>query len=377
MHRSAFRRIPLGWRLIARDWARFLITVAGAGVALALILFLVGVYEGVKSESNGYVQSRPVSAWVAQRGTNNLVRGTSFLGGGVTKKLQDIGAVGGVAPLLRLITTLQVNGRPYTGFVCGIEPGLPATMPVVVEGNAAISPGEMLVDRAFARRTRLSVGDSVSVQDKTFRVAGFTSGTNAVITQFMFVSLADAQKLLPAGLQQIVSYVLVTAKPGVTPQAVVTDIRGKAPELEVFTAAQFAQNNLDELRNGLLPILATISIFGGVVGAAVLTLLLYSLILERRDDYALLKALGVGRGYLRRLVLQQCLLAVGWGLLFGVVICVAAQPLIGSLVPVLVLSISWRAAALIGFAALIMGALGAWLPLVRLERIYPAEVFRA
>jgi putative ABC transport system permease protein len=109
----------------------------------------------------------------------------------------------------------------------------------------------------------------------------------------------------------------------------------------------------------------------------VLTLLLYSLILERREDYALLKALGVGRGYLRRLVLQQCLVAVAWGLIIGFAICIFARPVITGLVPMLVLTISWRAALVIGAAALVMGAIGAWLPLVRLERIYPAEVFRA
>jgi len=32
---------------------------------------------------------------------------------------------------------------------------------------------------------------------------------------------------------------------------------------------------------------------------------------------------------------------------------------------------------LIGLAALVMDLLGAWLPLGRLEQIYPGEVFRA
>jgi putative ABC transport system permease protein len=374
---TLFRQVPLGWRLIARDWVRFFITVAGAGMSLALMLFLVGAYEGVKTESNGYVQSRPVSGWVAQRGTNNLVRGTSFLGGAIRQKILEGSSIQSAAPFLRLVTTVQIRGTTYTGFVCGIEPGAAATKPQMVAGNGNLKMGEIIVDRAFAKRTNLAIGDTVSVHDHDFRVAGLTTGTNAVITQFMFVGLGDAQKLLPMGFQGIVSYFLVTGKPGVPADDVVRDLRTRLPDLNAFTSTEFAHNNLEELRNGLLPILATIAIFGGVVGATVLTLLLYSLILERREDYALLKALGVNRGYLRRLVLQQCLVAVTWGLIFGLVTVLAARPLLDRFVPVLVLSISWQAGAQIAIAALAMGALGAWLPLMRLEQIYPAEVFRA
>jgi putative ABC transport system permease protein len=131
------------------------------------------------------------------------------------------------------------------------------------------------------------------------------------------------------------------------------------------------------MRTGLLPILATVALFGGVVGTALLTLLLYGAILERREDYALLKAIGASRGLLWRLVLRQALVAVALGFLFGVLAYLAAQPLVALLVPVLSVSLSLSACAIIAGASLAMGALGAWLPLSRLERIYPAEVFRA
>ena len=99
--------------------------------------------------------------------------------------------------------------------------------------------------------------------------------------------------------------------------ALAADLRERAPSLNVFTADEFAGNNLDEMRTGLLPILATVAIFGGAVGAAVLTLLLYGSILERREDYALLKAIGASRSFLMRLVFRQCLTAVIWGFGFG------------------------------------------------------------
>lgn len=376
-HFMGLRRVPLGWRIVSRDWIRFFVTVSGSGVALSLMLFLVGVYGGVKNESNGYVESRPIDVWVAQSNTTNLIRSTSFLDLYWHDTLLESPSVGSVASLLRLITNLTINGKVYTAFVCGIEPGLPATRPTITHGSGDLAPGEIVVDRAFAKRTGITVGDMLLVQEEPFRVAGISTGTNAVITQFTFISMADAQGLLPKAFRHIVSFLLITAKPGVSTAALAADLRERAPSLNVFTADQFAGNNLEEMRTGLLPILATVAIFGGVVGAAVLTLLLYGSILERREDYALLKAIGASRAFLMRLVFRQCLTAVTWGFGFALLTYALMKPVLMHFVPILTISLSWRAGTLIGLAAIVMGLLSAWLPLSRLERIYPGEVFRA
>ena len=374
---AGIRRVPLGWRMVSGDWIRFVVTVSGVGVALSLMLFLAGVYGGVKAESNGYVSSRPVDVWVAQSNSTNLIRSTSFLDLYWLDTLRESPSVGSIAPLLRLITTLTIRGTVYTQFVCGIEPGVPATRPTMVIGSGSLGPGEMLVDLAFARRAGLQVGDTVLVQERPFRVAGISTGTNAVVTQFTFISMADARALLPKALREIASFLLVSARPGVSTAALVAELRELAPSLNVFTADEFTRNNLDEMRTGMLPILGTVALFGGAVGVAVLTLLLYGSMLERREDYALLKAIGASRPFLRLLVFRQCLAAVIWGYGVGLLIYAVMKPVLVRVVPILTISLSWPDAALIGLAAIVMGLLGAWLPLGRLEQIYPGEVFRA
>lgn len=369
--------MPLGWRLISRDWVRFAVTVSGTAAALSLMLFLVGVYDGVKNESNDYVASRPVAAWVAQGSTTNLIRGTSFLNEGWHDMIMTSPVVESAAPLLRVVVPVSVRGTLHTVFICAVDPDAPATRPSLVEGRADLRAGEMVIDRAFGRHVGLGIGGVVTLQHHDFWVVGLSAGTNAVLTQFTFIRLADAQELLPAGLQHIVSFYLVAGRPGLSPDAVVADLRERIPELSVFSAKDFAQNNLDELRSSLLPILFTVAAFGVAIGVTVLTLLLYSAVLERREDYALLKALGTSRRHLRRLVFAQCLFTVAWGFLVGVGLCGIVRPLLGWAVPVLVLSFSARAAGLIALVALAMGAVGAWLPMSKLERIYPAEVFRA
>jgi putative ABC transport system permease protein len=110
---------------------------------------------------------------------------------------------------------------------------------------------------------------------------------------------------------------------------------------------------------------------------AVLTLLLYGSILERREDYALLKAIGAPSGVVTGLIVRQSLVAVGSGLVLALVGYIACAPLALRLVPALVLSLSPQTFVIVAAAALLMGLVGAVLPLRRVNRIYPAEAFRA
>lgn len=367
--------VPLAWRLIVHDRMRFGVTSLGIGVAVMLTLFLLGLYAGVRTECNGYVASRVVDAWVAQDNTTNLIRSASFLRASRADSLRKVPGVIEVSAVLRLITTLDVRGHPTTAFVIGIEPGSTAGRPTVIAGSDTPGRGGMIMDQALARRLGLGIGDSLSVQGRPFRVQGLSIGTNAVITQFTFITLTEARDLL--GLQEVTSFLLVRAAPGTDSAALVKGLRASGPGTNVFTAAAFTDNNLAEMRTGLLPILATVAFFGAVVGMAVLTLLLYGSILERREDYALLKAIGAPSGVVTGLIVRQSLVAVGSGLVLALVGYLACAPLALRLVPALVLSLSPLTFVIVAAAALLMGLVGAVLPLRRVNRIYPAEAFRA
>ena len=369
------RRVPLGWRMISQDRVRLLITAAGVGFAVVLILFLCGVYEGVKTESNGYVAQRTVDVWVTQNNSTNLIRSTSFLRAARGMAIKRVRGVRSITSILRLITTVTIGGRTATTFILGIDTGSTIALPAVVAGSAELHHGDIILDRAFARVHHVRVGESLQVQGKPYRISGLSEGTNAVITQFAFVSLGDAQDLL--GFQNIVSFFLLTADSGVGRATLARRIHATLPTLNAFTAEQFSENNLDEIRTGLLPVLGTIAVFGGVVGTAVLTLLLYGTVLEKRDDYALLKAIGASQTFLRRLLFRQSLAGVACGMVFGALAYAACGPLATWLVPQLALSLSWPLVAGVGAASLVMGAAGAWLPIRKLSRVFPAEVFRA
>lgn len=367
--------VPLARRMIMHDRMRFGITIAGVGVAVVLMLFLLALYDGVRTESNGYVAGRPVDAWVAQGNTTNFIKSSSFLPAQVADTLRAVPGVAEVSPLLRLITLLEIGPRRTTAIVVGIEPHSLAGRPVVVAGSDRLEPGGMILDQALARRFGVRLGDSLHAQGHTFKVTGLSRGTNAVLTQLAFITRNDATELL--GLPGVTSFLLVRSMAGVPQSVLMQRLRESTRGMSVLTQEEFAANNMDELSGGLFPILATVAVLGGIVAATVLALLLYGSVLERREDYALLKAIGASERVLAFLIVRQSLAAVGGGLVFGVFAYYACAPLILRIVPEMLLALSVRALVMVAAGAVVTGMLGALWPLRRISRIHPAEVFRA
>lgn len=369
------RGVPLARRLIVFDRLRFAITIAGIGVSVVLVLFLIALHDGIRRESNGYFERRPIDAWVAQDNTNNFIKSSSFVPMLARLAFDSVPGVAEVTPLVRLITTMDLPTAPVSVIVLGIDATSSAGVPDVSDGRAAPARGELVLDGALARRHHLAIGDSVTVQGRHFRIIGISHGTNSVLTQFAFISLADAHDLL--GVPQLASFFLVRAKAGVTADTLAAHLNGRFPRTRAFTRDAFATSNLHELQEGLIPILITVAVIGGTVALIVLTLLLSGAILEQRETYAVLKALGASSGTLTRVVVAQSLVAVLGGVLCGLALYALCAPLVLRLVPVLALALRPQAAMAVSAAAVVVGLIGALVPLWRVARIHPAELFRA
>ncbi len=367
--------VPLARRMIAHDRLRVGITVAGVGAAVILMLFLLALYDGVRSESNGYVTGRPVDAWVAQGNTTNFIKSQSLIPLRLADTLRTVSGVAEVSPLLRLITVFEVGSSRISAIVVGFDSHSLAGRPTVVAGSDRLERGGIILDQVLARRFGIGIGDSLRAEERTFHVTGLSRGTNILLTQLAFITQEDAGELL--GFPGVTSFLLVRGAPGVVGSVLVQRLSERLPRMAVLSQEEFAANNMEELRGGLLPILATVAVLGGLDAVAMLALMLYGSVLERREDYAVLKAIGASERVLAILVVRQSLAAVGGGLVFGVVSYYASAPVVLRIVPEMLLALSLPALIAVAAGALVTGLLGALWPLRRISRIHPAEVFRA
>lgn len=373
--------IPVARRLLFRNRGAATVTVFGVAATVSLLLFLFAVHEGVKDGSTRYVRTADVDIWVSQKNSDNILKSSSFLPAATAQRIAAIEGVGGASPLLRVITKGEIGGkRTSTLFVLAFDPatrlGAPRT---VVEGTSELRPRELVLDRSFARKYDLGVGGALDIQGKRFRVAGISEGTNPLVSQFAFARLDDASTLL--GLRDVASFIVVRVKDARSAEArerslVAKRIRAAFSDLAVHESPDFVRFHEDEMNSGVLPVFFSAAVFAAAVGALLVALMLYQSILERREDYATLKAIGAGQRYLLRLVMSQALLVTAIGCIAGAAVTALVTPLILQAVPAL--AIRFTAVLLWVFpGALAIGTVAAIVPVRLLRRIYPAEVFRA
>lgn len=369
------RGVPLVRRLVLDEAGRFLLTIAGVAMAVVLLCGVLALDSGVRREANSWVAERPISAWVAQGRTTNFIKASSFLPATTLDRVRAVPGVAEATPLLRLITELTHDDHRVTAIIIGLDHASTAGRPAVTAGTGDPGRDGIVLDRALAHRLRARVGDTIRLEDHPLRVTGLARGTNAVLTQYAFIDLAQAEHLLP--FPGIISYLLVRGDPALRPDTLASRLRAAAPELSVLTQQDFAAYNVEELRGGIVPILVAVAILGSVVAAMVLALLLYGAVLERREDYALLKALGAPTQALVRVVVGQALAAVGGGLLSGFVLFRALEALAARVAPAVPLHLPMPLGGVVVLGALVVGLAASLIPLARVARIHPAEVFRA
>ncbi|HYI12535.1 MAG TPA: ABC transporter permease [Thermoanaerobaculia bacterium] len=366
--------IPVARRLLFANRGGLLVTVAGVGATVALLLFLFMVHDGVRDGSTGYVRTADVDLWIGQKNSDNILKSSSYLPAAVAERVRRVEGVRDAAPLVRVFSKADIDGRrSSTLFILGFDPvtrlGEPKT---VVQGTTILRPGDLILDRSFALTYKLALGDRLDIQGRRFRVAGISKNTNPLVSQFAFLRLDDASALL--GLEGTASFIVVRVSGNRA--AVAARLRQELPELSVYEADEFLRHHVEEMESGILPVFASAAVFGAVVCGFIVALMLYNSILQRREEYATLKALGASQRYLLRLVAGQALLVTTLGCAAGAALAGIVTPLLLRFVPSL--AISWNPLLFLVLpAALLVGAVSAAVPVRMLRRIYPAEVFRA
>lgn len=367
--------VPIARRILLKQKSKLIITVSGIGFSIMLMLFITGIHEGVKAGVTGYVANSPAQIWLCQKNSTNLLRSSSFLNESIIGDVKNIDGVKNVDRILRIITTAQIHDKPVTLFLFGFRSESRLGSPKMIEGSSKIKNGEIILDRSFAFKNRLELGDSIKIQDRDFRVAGFCTETNAIVAQFSFTTLHDAQNLI--GFPNIISFVLAEPENNISDLKLMEILKEKFDFLSIYTKKEFIKNNLEEMQTGVLPILWAIGIFAAISGAAVISLMLYGSILEKRDEYALLKAIGTSQSQLLLIVGKQSVFIAIIGYVLGLLLYIIISPVIVKIFPELYVSLTWQAALMVLVASQVIGVLGAIIPINKLYGIYPAEVFRA
>jgi putative ABC transport system permease protein len=235
-----------------------------------------------------------------------------------------------------------------------------------LSGGTFTGPDDVIADDLAAQGRKLTVGGTVSLMNRTFRVCGIVlHGKGARF----FVPIETAQGI--AGAQKRVSMIYVRST-GNT-EALRASLVRLLPGYRIRSMSEYMSLMTSSSLPELKPFLRSFIGLGIVISFLVILLTMYTMVLERRREIGILKALGSSRLEICWLIVAEALLLVVLGVAFGLIGTYTTTAVLHHTSPTLQIEITadWIVRAIL---VAIGGALaGAAYPALRAARSDPIE----
>jgi putative ABC transport system permease protein len=399
----------LAVRDVRYNLGRFLLTAVGLGLLLMIVMGMGGIYEGIVADATLLVDELDADLWIVQRNTRGPFAELSRVSSNIEDRAR---AVPGVADARRFVThTIQreYRDRPLRMAIVGLAWPVDRGewLPLIAGRSLAQGHYEIVADQTLG----LAVGDRLELGKDEYRVVGVTRnmlGTGGDGLAFMtvadsqavqFDAVGEATRLERAGRRDraeqrdigltqpglleradqpasaipalgppMVSAILVRLTSGTDVASVRSTMEGWA-DVTVFTADEqrdlLLRGPVDRARRqiGLFRVLLV------AISAIVMSLILYTMTLDKLHDIALLKMMGARDRMILGLVLQEAFLLGGIAYVLAFFLGERVYPFFPRRVIVTNDMLMWLAFAV---AALCVAgsALGIW----KAMRVQPNEV---
>lgn len=344
---------------------RTVLTVLAVAVEVMMIVMMVGVSEGLLRESQR--RTRGVGADVLIRPE---ISGATITGADISDKLPGMLRERFPQVTHALGATVFTPGNLQT--ITGVDwSGLAAMAGgiAVFEGRPYGSPYEAMVDEVYARQEQVGVGDSIQLMSRDFQVVGIVETGKMSRVFIPLETMRDLQ-----GWQGRFSQVYLKLSPAADARALIAELRALLPNRSVISVEDFLALTATSVRQMSSQFVNVIISIAVAIGLIVVTLAMYTAVLERTREIGILKAMGASKALIGGVVLRETLLITICGIGLGFVLSALGQRLVAvqyPLVPVILLP-SWMAGA--GVLALVGSVAGSAYPAWKAAKADPCEV---
>jgi putative ABC transport system permease protein len=363
-------------RNLLADPKRLVVSVASMVLSVVLIGFQLAVWAGVSGQITTYIENTGAQIWVVQGGATDLFS-TSIVPQELETEVAQVPGVDRAAGIYAVYTSINVNDVHAGAYLIGYDTatGLGGPWNLVLAPARPLADDEVIADRHFVSRTGLRPGDRFPLLDREFRLAGISAETSALGCQYLFLRREAVDRLWPEG-SPIFTHILVWLRDAAEKEAVAAEIARLAPGIRPLHAEAFARNTRDYVGAFILPLVICAALLGIVVGLAIPGFMLYTMTVDRIEEFALLKALGAGRRVVAGVVLIQASIIAAAGCAFGLPACHALIAVANRFVLGLSAVLEPASASLVVLALAAIAVLASLLPIRRVLRVDPASVFR-
>jgi putative ABC transport system permease protein len=321
--------ISLARASLIYEWRRYLAAVFALGFSALLIYIQTGLMLGYSLAMTAILNNSQADLWISDQNLKSFESS-----GGVELKneyyLRMHPEIASVSPFLRY----WCNGKTYDGEqiwapLFGVDTDKKSCLLMPPEfldefADKLDEPMSVVIDRSFSKNLNLNIGDYTELSNKRVKIVGITDGYKNDRGGFVFASLHTFQQL---ATWTWVQFLMIRIRNPEMADVVAEELNNSAWKNNKIKAwsknSLFWQSQkwqLLESPNSLTFIF--LSILALFIGVAITNQSLRSAMLASLKEYAALRALGVSRGALCLVALEQAFwvgiagLVVAWTLTF-------------------------------------------------------------
>jgi putative ABC transport system permease protein len=373
------RLASLAFRMLLDAPYKSLGTLIGVVVSVFLMLQQVSLLFGILGRVSAFADATDVDIWVASAATESTDATDSV----PASRVQAAAGTSGVAwaePVVQGIGRVtRPDGVREFVKVLGVQApryaGLPRTL------SAPTSPaGLRASDRIFMnwndRPTFAAAqpGDRVEVNGNAGIVAGFFEGMDPHSPYYYLYANIDDARGMTDFPQDRVTFVAVGLAPGATVDDAKRRLAARIPDVTVLSREDLHDAEIRYFlgRNPVGLVFGMGTVVAAFIGGAIVAVTLYSTVIDRIRDYAMLKAIGAQRRDLFQLLLLQA-----WAFaLAGYAIGASAFFAVRHAYPSLPMKATPPMLAAVALASILSCTLASFAAIRRVLTLDPAIVFK-
>jgi putative ABC transport system permease protein len=317
----------LAYRDVRHNLGRFLMTCAGLGLLLAVVMAMIGIYRGIVVDALTIARTPETDLWVVEARSRGPFAEASRIPGDTREAVARIFGVEDAGAITYQTVEADIQGKRLRLYVIGFEIGRPGGPPTIVAGRSiARSRYELVADRSSG----LEAGDRVRLGRTDFTIVGVTSsqlnsgGDPAVyITLDPAAARVQQARGVTGSSRDTVNTIVARVAPNASPTIVAESIR-QWKHLGAITQEEqesiLSRSLVDRARR-------QIGMFTGLllaVSAVIIALIIYTMTIEKIRQIATLKLIGAPDTVIVSMIVQQAIalgaigFAVGAALIFNI-----------------------------------------------------------
>ncbi len=322
--------MKLAYRNLFHDRMSFFVTIVGIVFSVVLVAIQSGIYLGSQDKISAIIDAAPADLWVVPLGTKSY-DDPSFLSG---RERHVILSTPGVENSEDMVVAFASWRKPRGGtntiLLIGTAGDSPKALPWnIVEGSRAAldAPDTVAIDQSYFPDLGIDkLGQHAEINGASVELAAVTKRIRSFTTlPFVFTSLDEARRLTGAEQDQA-AYQRVSLVSGADLEHVRAEIAQRLPDTEVLTQDEFRKRSQNYwlFQTGAGAALIAGALLGLIVGIVIVAQTLYASTKDHINEFATLRALGAGAGYIVKVILMQAVLSGFIGYVLGIALALAA-----------------------------------------------------